>query len=94
MNLRDAAKKDRFRFGGLRQAVWDRDGNKCIGCGMGQEEHQELYNKRLTINHINGQGRNSLRPDNRLENLETLCLPCHGRKDGLRSMSQSQALKY
>ena len=84
INLRDAAKKDRFRFGGLRALVWQRDNYKCVDCGMTMQEHIERWGKRLTVNHINGYGRNSVVPDNRIENLETLCLRCHGAKDGGR----------
>jgi len=84
INLRDAAKKDRFRFSGLRERVWERDNYQCVGCGMTMLQHIERWRKRLTVNHINGQGRNSVIPDNRLENLETLCLQCHGAKDGGR----------
>ncbi len=84
INERDARKKDRFRFSGLREQVWERDGYKCVDCGMTMQEHIRRWKKRLTINHKNGLGRNSPTPDNRLQNLETLCLPCHGAKDGGR----------
>ena len=80
----DAAKKDRFRFAGLREVVWHRDNYQCTSCGMTMAEHIKTWGKRLTINHINGIGRNAPEPDNRLENLETLCLRCHGAKDGGR----------
>lgn len=84
INERDARKKDRARFGGLRERIWERDDYKCVDCGMTMAEHIRRWKKRLTINHINGLGRNSIQPDNRPENLETLCLPCHGAKDGPR----------
>lgn len=78
---KDQAKKDRQRFGGNSLAVWTRDGFKCVWCGMTMKQHLKKYKKRLTINHRNGIGRNSEEPDNRIDNLETVCLPCHGRRD-------------
>lgn len=72
------------RYGGLREFVIQRDGEKCIDCGLTRQEHWKLYGKDLTVNHINGLGRNTKNPDNRPENLETLCLRCHGKKDGIR----------
>lgn len=91
INNRNDKKKNRQRFGGLRDDVWERDGYRCVDCGMTMDEHIRRWRKRLTVNHINGVGRNSDLPDNRLENLETLCLPCHGAKDGPRWMTQTAA---
>lgn len=76
-----ADRRNRLRFGGQRLIVLERDKYKCVDCGMTQDEHIAQYRKSLTINHINGKGRRSAEPDNRLENLETLCLRCHGLKD-------------
>lgn len=87
-----ADRRDRIRFGGNRQKVLERDNFQCIDCGMTQEEHQAKYKKSLTINHINGKGRRSQEPDNRLENLETLCLKCHGLKDCQNEKWQQKAL--
>lgn len=86
IDIKDARKKDNFRFNGLREQVYKRDQNSCVSCAMSQEDHIAKWGKRLTINHINGVGRNHKVPDNRLENLETLCLRCHGKKDGARWM--------
>lgn len=80
-NIKDFDKKDRFRFSGLRVKVLSRDGFLCVSCGMTQDQHIAKYNKSLTINHKDGNGRNSKKPNNDLNNLETLCLPCHGRAD-------------
>jgi 5-methylcytosine-specific restriction endonuclease McrA len=84
----DQRKKDVQRFAGLRYIVLKRDEYKCVGCGMSQDEHIKRWGKSLTINHINGIGRNHRKPDNRLSNLETLCLKCHGHKDGPRWMTK------
>lgn len=78
---KEQKKKDNFRFGGNMLAVFKRDGYACVDCGFTLKQHIDKYGKKLTINHINGIGRNSKVPDNRIENLETLCLPCHGKKD-------------
>lgn len=60
---------------GLRVArmVFDKYNRKCHHCGS--SEH-------LAIHHINGKGRNyqemGLKEDNKIENLELLCIRCHG----------------
>lgn len=74
----------RKRFGGLRDDVLKRDDYKCLGCGMTNDEHIQLWNRNLTIDHIDGKGRYSDFPHNSLDNLQTLCLRCHGRKDSAK----------
>lgn len=88
----DHQKKNMFRFSGKRLIVLERDKYKCLDCGMTQTEHMDTWNKSLTINHIDGNGRNSIKPNNDLDNLETLCLRCHGKKDGPRWMIVAQSL--
>lgn len=78
---RDQKKKDKARFGGKTLSVYKRDNYQCVGCAMTMDQHISKYGKRLTINHINGLGRNCIEPDNSMENLETVCLPCHGKRD-------------
>lgn len=82
---RDMRKKDRGRFNGLRADIFARDNYCCVNCGMTMSDHLEKYGKSLTIDHIDGNGRNSKEPNNDPENLQTLCLPCHGKKDGDRT---------
>lgn len=92
---RDQLRKDRHRFGGNTLAVFKRDKYACTGCGMTMDQHVSKYGKRLTINHIDGSGRNKVHQpgeperqkggNNSMDNLETLCLPCHGTKDGMRT---------
>src|SRR6478735_5487711 len=64
------------RCGGLRQAVLVRDNFKCVKCGMTDAEHRSLWDRPITVDH---KDRN--RKNNTMENLQTLCLRCHGRKD-------------
>lgn len=72
------------RFGGLREFVLERDNWQCVKCGMTSEQHIVIFGKSLTIDHIDGQGRNSKNPNNSPDNLQTLCLRCHATKDNLR----------
>lgn len=69
------------RFGGLREAVIQRDEQKCVECDMTRQEHKNRWGRDLTVNHIDGNGRYSLEQNNDDSNLETLCLVCHSRKD-------------
>jgi len=62
-----------IHFGRPRKEVFDRDGGRCATCGT---------KRNLTIHHIDGKGRNSVRPNNVLTNLITLCRSCHGKIDG------------
>lgn len=74
----------KIRFGGLRRLILERDNFMCVDCGMTSIQHKEKWGRELTINHIDGNGRNSLQPNNKPSNLETLCFKCHGRKDSFK----------
>jgi Trp operon repressor len=73
-------------FSGNRELVILRDNEKCINCGMTREEHKEKYGRDITVDHIDGNGRSkeAALKNSELENLQTLCLSCHGKKDSLR----------
>lgn len=75
-----------YWFGGLRETILEKDGYKCLKCGMTRKEHRDRWNRDLTVDHINGKGRNvpANEKDNRKSNLQTLCLSCHGKKDILK----------
>lgn len=73
--------RDKYFFSNLRQKVFFRDNYSCVKCSMTMSMHIEKYGKELSIDHINGKGRYSHLPDNRMLNLQTLCLSCHGKKD-------------
>ena len=55
-----------------KREVLERDGNTCLRCGRGAEIE-------LNVDHIDGDIR-----DNGLDNLQTLCEPCHKIKDRFR----------
>ncbi|MBP9727276.1 MAG: HNH endonuclease [Gammaproteobacteria bacterium] len=75
------------RFGSLENKLnaFERDGYMCVKCNMTMDQHLEKYNCQLTVDHIDGNGRNSHSPNNDLNNLMTLCLSCHGKKDSTRA---------
>lgn len=58
---------EKARFGGNRQACFDRDGNKCTQCGS---------ENNLVPHHIDHSGQ-SEQPNHSLDNLVTLCKKCH-----------------
>lgn len=72
------------RFGRLRSRVLERDNYTCRVCGMTDGEHREKWNREITVDHLDGNGRYSDKKNNTMENLWTLCLSCHGRRDVYR----------
>lgn len=73
-------------FSGLRRYILKRDKYTCQECGMTNKEHFRKYKRSITIDHIDGNGRYSKIQNNSPDNLITLCLPCHGRKDKIRAL--------
>lgn len=65
-----------YRFGGNRQNALERDGFACVKCGMTDEQHKVKWSRPITVDHKDRNEKN-----NALDNLQTLCLRCHGRKD-------------
>ena len=76
--------KEKTNFGGLRYLVLERDNYSCVTCGMTNSEHIKRWEKSITIDHIDGFGSASDIKHNTMKNLQTLCLPCHSRKDTTR----------
>lgn len=87
-NKRYPFRNDKYRHGGLRQAVLKRDNRTCQVCGMTDREHRVKYGRGITVDHKQGGGRYAVVKDHRLENLWTLCLKCHGKKDGKLAWSK------
>ena len=65
-----------YATGGLREAVLKRDGYACVRCGMTDAQHREKWGRPITTDH-----KDKDRSHNTLDNLQTLCLRCHGGKD-------------
>jgi 5-methylcytosine-specific restriction endonuclease McrA len=80
----DKQAKDKRLFGGLREIVIQRDRERCCQCGMTRQQHYEKYHRDITVDHKNRKGRGVKKDeqDNTLENLWTLCISCHMKKDG------------
>lgn len=82
--------RDKHRFGGNVQAVLERDNFECQDCGMTQEQHIIIFNKRLDIHHIDGFGKNAPKEikNNDMLNLITLCHRCHAKISNVERMEQ------
>ncbi|ELY68850.1 homing endonuclease associated repeat-containing protein [Natrinema versiforme] len=61
--------------------VRDRDGNECVVCGMGSDEHESEYGQQLHVHHV---ATDDGDPDD-LENLVTLCKSCHSKWDRVKA---------
>lgn len=79
--LRQMYRRKRL-FGGNAEKVFARDEYKCVVCKMTNEQHVEIFGVHISIDHIDGNGRYSDTPNHAFDNLQTLCMRCHGRKDG------------
>jgi hypothetical protein len=80
-NVKSIPYMNNKRFGGLREEVIQRDQEQCVECNMTRKEHKNKWGRDITVDHIDGEGRYSKNPNNELNNLVTMCLSCHGRKD-------------
>jgi hypothetical protein len=76
--------EDRSRFGGNRELAIQRDGEKCVKCGMTRQKHRDTYGCDITVDHMDYMGSSVPKhlKNNDLSNLQTLCKKCHGKKDG------------
>lgn len=78
-----------YGAGGMRAAVLSRDGSACVKCGMTDEEHKAKWGRPITIDH-----RDRNRSNNALQNLQTMCLTCHGAKDLLPRLRTSKVAEF
>ncbi len=79
LRIRGEMANNRIRYGGLSEEVFERDDWTCQECGMSLEQSIVLFNKRLCIHHLDGNGEESENPNNDIDNLTTRCQRCHGR---------------
>jgi hypothetical protein len=56
----------------LKEFIRQRDGNKCLRCGMTKKEHLKKYNCNLDVHH-----KDHDRDNCKKSNLETLCKKCN-----------------
>ena len=75
---------DKRRFDGQRESVIKRDGERCMKCGMTRSEHKTHYGRDITVHHKDGKGYYSKIKNNKMRNMITLCLSCHGKIDNKR----------
>lgn len=64
-----------------RLIVLERDGNECTDCGMDGQAHIEKYGRSLNVHHIIPYPyyREENPDQHDIENLKTVCTPCHKR---------------
>jgi hypothetical protein len=76
---------DNALFGGNREVAIQRDGERCVNCGMTRQQHKDRFGRDITVDHIDRRGSNVPKhmKNNALSNLQTLCAPCHSRKDSV-----------
>ena len=68
--------KDKLRFSGNRLRALRRDNFSCQNCGYAGPESTDDRSKDVIVHHIDFSG-SSKKPNNRVENLQTLCRACH-----------------
>ena len=72
---------NKYRFWWNYNKALIRDWYKCVECWMTNEEHNNKYKCNLTVDHIDWKWRNTKEKNNNINNLQTLCLSCHWKKD-------------
>ncbi|GGM52535.1 homing endonuclease associated repeat-containing protein [Haloarcula argentinensis] len=61
-----------------RSRAIQRDGGKCVRCGVSHDKHREQTGRDLHVHHIVPRTEfDDMKRANRLSNLVTLCAPCH-----------------
>lgn len=78
-----------YACGGNREAVLKRDNHSCVKCGMTALQHMAKWGRPITVDH-----KDKDRSNNTMENLQTLCLPCHGNKDLIPRLRERKVGKH
>ncbi len=80
-----------YACGGNREAVLKRDNYSCVKCGMTDKEHMAKWgeDRHITVDH-----KDKDRSNNSMENLQTLCLSCHGNKDLIPRLRERKIEKF
>ena len=78
-----------YHTGGLREIILKRDNYSCVVCGMDAKAHELRWNRPITIDHKDRNHKNNF-----IDNLQVLCLICHGSKDISTHLTIKKALKY
>jgi hypothetical protein len=78
-----------YATAGLRRRILDRDDSRCVRCGMSDAEHKAKWGRTITIDHIDKD-----RSRNTDDNLQTLCLTCHGNKDLIPALRTPKLLVH
>lgn len=67
-----------------RAAAMSRDGGACVVCGVSRDDHQEQHGCDLHVHHVRPIATfEHLERANAVENLITLCRPCHTKWEGI-----------
>lgn len=68
--------RDQLRFSGNRLRALQRDGFTCQNCEYVGPEQTDDRSKDVVVHHLDFSG-HTTHPNNKIENLQTLCRPCH-----------------
>jgi 5-methylcytosine-specific restriction endonuclease McrA len=68
--------KDQLRFSGNRLRALQRDNFTCQNCGYIGPQQTDNRSEDVVVHHIDFSGQ-AKKPNNKIENLQTLCRPCH-----------------
>ena len=78
-NERSRIIRSKIYFDGKCDEIFERDNWQCQECGVSTEQSILLFNRRLMIHHIDGNGESAEETNNDSDNLITLCARCHCR---------------
>jgi len=61
-----------------RRKALERDGERCVDCGMERETHKHHFDRDLEVHHVTPVSEDGEKFD--LDNLVSLCIPCHKKR--------------